>query len=455
MDRDKPYERDEDWTGSLVHVDNPAMDHVRRAIGLRRQRKFFEALDAFDQAIARASAGDSKLLSYAYAHRGETKMALGYYCNEEVDLLEAGVAPDAHHDHSRFPSAISDFKKALQFNGRYGWALAQLGEAHRCQARTYYQMPASDNFRKHIEWSLRYFEQAEAYLPDTTRPWILAHMAASLMARLEHNCEMAEDHSTDIFETEDGERAHDLLQAALKQNPRYAWARRCHAFLHALRWRLDLSIKEFGEASLDNPNSDLHLLRAMALLTGHASEWPDQGDGADEERRKELLERSVYCSQLVLEQDSEDILARAAYAMALLKQMYGSGEPDAAFDDRARLISASARAELLNALARLLMFSFELAVLASPHGKMEDIIDELRSNIHQMFLPQEAEGLWKQPVLKMFRRMNPMWDKSQDKLFPSRSRPAGDAHGSRELSEHFDRFLQKLFNQPTRRGERA
>ncbi|MRG92328.1 tetratricopeptide repeat protein [Polyangium spumosum] len=238
---------------------------------LRTSGLYADAIDCFTAWLAH-NANDS----WSLAHRGAARAALG--------------------DHR---GAIADLDLAIEMRrGRYPWAFAQKGEAHRVYVRD--SLPWIEEnlprIEQEIDRSLASF--AEAIKQSSGYAWAYAHkgamhaVASFIYKRMPGMSGDAGRHFSE------GSRC---FEKAAELNGAYAWAIAFHALLHATNEDFTKAQALMGLAMQRNVNHDLHQHRAMAELLYYGGQY------------KEALVQGWLTRQV----DPEDILVLYFIAQSL------------------------------------------------------------------------------------------------------------------------------------------
>jgi tetratricopeptide (TPR) repeat protein len=273
-----------------------AVNAARQGEGLRLSGNYSQAITFFDRAIEL-----KPVYSWAYAHRGAARGALG-----------------------AFAGAHADFARAKECRSSpYPWLLAQQGEVFREQARALMSTDPPQGMSFAAQAIAAF---TAAYETMTNDPWVVAHRGATHTLRYWVSLHKGSEDAQRDFS-----QANADFTEACRLNPSYGWAFAFRAFLVGLRGDLDLSeklIREAETAGLDRP---LTILRVMMQLAIYRND--PRGFNA-----------AVGFAWQTLQLDSEDSFARYYVANGL--NALGSPEaPDAI--RRARLALNDTQALLL------------------------------------------------------------------------------------------------------------
>jgi len=297
-----------------------AANAARQGESLRLSGNYSQAIACFDRAIALKPD-----YSWAYAHRGAARGALG-----------------------AFLAAHEDFALAQQHRGGpYPWLLAQQGEVFRQQARALVSTDCAEGL-KFAGMAIAAFTAAHEVTPDD--PWALAHRGATHTLLYWVDVHKDSDQARADFEAADAD-----FTEACRLNPSYGWAFAFRAFLVGLDGQLDLSAKLIGEAQMKGLDRPLTILRVMMQLAIYRNDSVG-------------FESAVGYAWQTLQLDSEDSFARYYVANGL--KALGSPEADAAIR-RARLALHDTQALLLAMMGGLDCMEGKLELAA---GKAADLL---------------------------------------------------------------------------------
>lgn len=357
-------------------------DRLRDARKFRRQGQPLKALASSDQGIAdyqqatsRGSRRDDALLAALYAQRGAAKADIGFLTSRNLE--HPGRPADV-------PGAIEDLESAVELDKENGWAWARLGDACRVLARDGYKLLPPDEFQAFQERALEAFEQATRLLPEESA-WLNAHKGAThfagCWATLEEEAEQRArprkgkakaDKRTRSGKNQDKERARELFEAAIAENPSYAWAKRFLAYVETLDENYDLSKEILGDALLDDPYARLQVLRGMGLLSLYTASNGQSGAARGKARSKapskaeraQALDDAMRASSQALLQDHEDYMALYVQAAAVSELARDHG-----VDPKyAEQVCRNACGKLLNVIGRITALAAGLYLRSGEHG---------------------------------------------------------------------------------------
>ncbi len=350
----------------------------------RRQGQTLKALKACDQALEdyqQSTSGggrrDAKLLAALHAQRGAAKADLGFLTSRRLDDPEQQPADDD------MPGAIEDLESAVALDKDNGWAWARLGDAYRVLARDNYKLVSPAQFDAWKQRALEAFEHAARLLPEEGA-WLKAHMGATHFSAcwtaLEEEAEQNQRprkgkgkpaRRTRNGKNQDKETARALFQAAIEENPSYAWAKRFLAYVATLDQDYDLSKEILGDALLDDPQARLQVLRGVGLLSLYAGsqEQPRAAGGKARSKadRAVALDDAMRASSQALLQDHEDYMALYVQAATVSELARAHG----ADPKYAEEVCRNACGKLLNVVGRIMALAVGLYLRSGKHASIE------------------------------------------------------------------------------------